>query len=230
MSCGKWSLFLNISKWISSQVIHQATQSSLTLSQNCFPNWILNWIIILALQLDWTDKYLQQTEACFWALTGLHSHINARFPLDFWKDISKNGNASDSRMCLQVNLKYISLFLLTKFPMLYEEALESFFTREQTVRGYKGRGSSSVNQALQAHLDGAYPRSPGDVGFIHHFSSFLMSARILWMCSESFKIPSEVFSPGKITQETICTVNYISHSSLLVLFIIFYSTAQRNPK
>lgn len=71
-------------------------------------------------------------------------------------------------MCLQVNLKYISLFLLTKLPLLYKEALESFFTREQTVHGYMGRGCSSVNQALQAHLDDAYPRSPGDVGFIHH--------------------------------------------------------------
>lgn len=62
------------------------------------------------------------------------------------------------------------------------------------------------------------------------FVSFLMSTRALWTYSESLKFPSEVFLPGKITWVTICAVNYITHCSPLVLFIIFYSTIQRKNK
>lgn len=62
------------------------------------------------------------------------------------------------------------------------------------------------------------------------FASFLVSARVLWTYCESLIFLSEVFSLGKITWVTTCAVNYITHCSLLILFIIFYSTIQRKTK
>lgn len=88
--------------------------------------------------------------------------------------------------------------------------------------------ASSMNLALQAP-SGAYPAIRGCKIYLT-FSSFLMSARALWTYCESLIFLSEVFSPGKITWVTICPVNYITHCSLLILFIIFYSAIQRKAK
>jgi len=124
-----------------SSVVHKDTQSILTLPQNYFPNWILNWTIILILQIDWISKYLQQSWADFWAPTGLRCRIKAWFRHDFWKGILKNGNGSGSRMFLQVNLKY------NTFTSFYWQKPHSTLQRSATSLFCTRANTKQINQA-----------------------------------------------------------------------------------
>lgn len=143
-------------------------------------------------------------------------------------------------MFLQGNLKYntFTSLLLANPTALYKEVLQPYFTCEQTP----GRQTGQINFTSGIHGQSQQyefgPPSPiwclssnsWGCKIYLIFASFLMSARALWTYCESLTSLSEVFSPGKITWVTVCAVNYTTHHSPLILFIIFYSTIQRKTK
>lgn len=124
-------------------VVHKDRQSILTLSWNYFPNWILNWMIILTLQLDWRNKYIQQTWANFWApwvcaVISMPGFLTI-FERIFWK---MGTTLAQGCFCKKIwNTILFYLFLLTKLTALYKGVLYPHFAHEQTP----GRSTGQIN-------------------------------------------------------------------------------------